>query len=61
MKRSELSRHLRRYGCELLREGSRHAIWQNPKSGQLSAVPLHAAIKEPMARKICKDLDIPQP
>jgi len=61
VKRSELIRHLRRCGCELAREGSRHSIWQNPKSGQLSAVPRHAEIKEPMARKICKDLEIPQP
>ncbi|TVQ85121.1 MAG: type II toxin-antitoxin system HicA family toxin [Chromatiaceae bacterium] len=61
MNRSELIRHLRQYGCELAREGSRHSIWGNPKSGQLSAVPRHAEVKEHMARKICKDLDIPQP
>lgn len=61
MKRSELVRHLRRFGCELAREGSRHSIWRNPSSGQVSAVPRHAEIKEPMVRKICKDLEIDLP
>jgi mRNA interferase HicA len=41
-----------------VREGSRHSIWKNTISGKLTAVPRHTEIKEFMARKICKDLDI---
>lgn len=61
MKRSKLIRHLKNYGCELLREGGRHSIWTNPYSGKMTAVPRHNEIKDLMAQKICKDLDIPKP
>jgi len=58
MKRQKLIQYLQKHGCELLREGSRHSIWHNVKSGALSAIPRHSEIKELMARKICKDLDV---
>jgi len=29
MKRSQLLRHMREHGCELLREGGRHSWWHN--------------------------------
>ncbi|MDM8536146.1 type II toxin-antitoxin system HicA family toxin [Desulfobacterales bacterium HSG17] len=58
MKRNELIRHLLKNGCELLREGSRHSIWRNIRLGNMTAVPRHNEIKEFMAQKICKDLDI---
>jgi mRNA interferase HicA len=61
MKRTELLRHLRDRQCELVREGSRHSIWRNTRSGKLTAIPRHAEIKDLMARKICKDLDIDFP
>jgi len=61
MKRSDLLRHLRDQKCELVREGSRHSIWQNARSGQLTAIPRHSEIKDLMARKICKDLEIDPP
>lgn len=61
MKRNALLRHLQNYGCELLREGGRHSIWINPASGKMSAIPRHTEIKELMARKICKDLEVPAP
>ena len=61
MKRSELIRHLRNQGCELLREGGRHSIWQNPVAGKMTAIPRHHEIKDFMAHKICRDLDIPKP
>jgi mRNA interferase HicA len=60
MKRTELIRHLKRNGCELLREGARHSIWRNTRLGNMAAVPRHNKIKEFMARKICRDLDIEQ-
>ncbi|HAC63629.1 MAG TPA: addiction module toxin, HicA family [Cyanothece sp. UBA12306] len=59
MKRSDLIRHLQQYGCELLREGSRHSIWWNPSTKNKSSIPRHREIKEFLAKKICKDLDLP--
>ena len=57
MKRSQLVTHLRQHGAFLVREGSRHCIFQR---GRLkSQVPRHAEIVDELARKICKDLDIP--
>jgi len=61
MKSSKLIRHLKKNGCELLREGSRHSIWKNIMIGNMAAVPRHREIKELMVRKICKDLDIKKP
>ncbi len=61
MKRSALICHLLKNGCELLREGSRHSVWRNIRLGNMVAVPRHNEIKEFMARKICKDLDIEKP
>jgi mRNA interferase HicA len=56
MKRRDLERRLRIAGCYLKREGGSHALWINPKTGVLEAVPRHAEIKEPLARKILKNL-----
>ena len=51
MKRRELERRLRIAGCYLKREGAYHALWINPKNGVIEAVPKHAEIKEPLAKK----------
>ncbi len=61
MKRRELLQHLGQYGCQLLREGSRHSIFQNPVNKQTTAVPRHSEIGSVMVRKICHDLGIPPP
>jgi mRNA interferase HicA len=61
MKRRGLLRHLTTQGCELLREGSRHSIYFNPKTGATSSVPRHAEINDFLARKICRDLGVPAP
>ncbi len=61
MKRADLIKHLRAYNCELLREGSRHSWWHNPEQNARSAVPRHNEISDILAKKICKDLGIPQP
>ena len=61
MKRRELLRHLQAHSCQLLREGGRHSIYWNPASSRTSSVPRHVEIHEFLARKICRDLDIPQP
>ena len=48
---------LRMAGCYLKREGASHALWINPKNGVTEAVPRHTEIKEPLARKILRNLD----
>lgn len=56
MKRSDLERALRKAGCYLKREGASHALWINPRTGVIEAVPRHKEIKEPLAQKILKSL-----
>lgn len=59
MKRYDLIRHLEAYGCRLLREGGRHSIYVNSAANATSAVPRHNEIYEFLARKICRDLQVP--
>jgi mRNA interferase HicA len=61
MKRNALLRHLTKYDCQLLREGGRHSIWKNTKTGELTAIPRHTEIKELMVKKICTDLGVIAP
>lgn len=56
MKRRELERRLRIAGCYLKREGASHSLWINPRNGIIEAVPRHVEIKEPLAKKILKNL-----
>ena len=57
MKRRELERRLRIAGCYLKRESKSHSLWINPKTGVIEAVPRHSEIKEPLAKKILKNLN----
>ena len=57
MKRRDLERKLRIAGCYLKREGRSHSLWINPKNGAVEAIPRHNEIKEPLARKILKNLN----
>ena len=59
MKRKELLRHITYHGAFLLREGRRHSIYQRGK--YRTEIPRHTDIVDELARKICKDLDIPFP
>ena len=61
MRRVDLLRHLEQHGCELLREGGSHTLYVNPSSGKVTTVPRHREINELLARKICRDLDVPPP
>ncbi|MDP2625283.1 MAG: type II toxin-antitoxin system HicA family toxin [Candidatus Rokubacteria bacterium] len=61
MKRVDLVRHLTARGCELLREGARHSVYVNRNARKTSTVPRHREIDEFLARKICRDLQIPGP
>jgi len=57
VKRRDLERKLRIAGCYLKREGSSHSLWINPKDGVIEAVPRHPEIKEPLAKKILKNMN----
>ncbi len=61
MKRRDLLRHLEQHGCEFLREGGSHAAYINRAAKKASTVPRHREINQDLARKICKDLDVPRP
>jgi len=39
------------------REGASHLLWINPKNGAIETVPRHSEIKEPLAKKIVKNLN----
>jgi len=61
MKRRELIRHLKEHGCELLREGAKHTVYVNRKIRKSSTIPRHREINKDLARKICRDLEVPNP
>jgi predicted RNA binding protein YcfA (HicA-like mRNA interferase family) len=60
MKRIDLIRHLERFGCSMLREGARHSVYVNRHNRKSSTVPRHREINDYLARKICRDLEIPE-
>ncbi|MDP1609785.1 MAG: type II toxin-antitoxin system HicA family toxin [Sulfuritalea sp.] len=59
MKRLDLIRWLEQHGCELLREGGSHSVYVNRAAQKVTTIPRHREINDFLARKICKDLDIP--
>jgi predicted RNA binding protein YcfA (HicA-like mRNA interferase family) len=61
MKRRELVRYLQKHGCELLREGGKHTVFVNRAARKATTVPRHREINEYLARKICRDLEVPEP
>ena len=61
MKRRDLLWHLEQHGCEFLREGGSHTVYVNRTAKKASTVPRHNEINQDLARKICKDLDVPRP
>ncbi|MDD3819582.1 MAG: type II toxin-antitoxin system HicA family toxin [Actinomycetota bacterium] len=58
MKRSELLKQLKKEGCVLLRNGSRHDIYINPKTGQKQPVPRHSEIDNTLVKHIKNYLGI---
>lgn len=56
MKRRDLISELEHRGCVLLRNGAKHDIYHNPKSGRSEPVPRHREINELLAKKILKSL-----
>jgi predicted RNA binding protein YcfA (HicA-like mRNA interferase family) len=61
VKRVDPLRHLEAHGCELLREGGSHSVYVNRRTRKVSTVPRHREINEFLARKICRDLEVPAP
>ncbi|MGO8760434.1 MAG: type II toxin-antitoxin system HicA family toxin [Desulfobaccales bacterium] len=59
--RRALLSHLRRHGCEPLRQGSKHSIHWHPANRKTSSIPRHSEISDKLAIKICRDLGIPTP
>ena len=49
--------HISREGAVLLREGRRHSIYR--KGRYRTQIPRHTEIVDELARKICKDLNVP--
>jgi len=60
VKRNVLLRHLRRQGCYLKREGRAHSLWSNPATGVVETIPRHTEIPNGLARKICRNLSVPE-
>ena len=58
MKRSAFIRQLKKDGCVLLRSGSRHDIYVNPKTGLKQPVPRHTEIDNVLAKHIRKYLGL---
>jgi predicted RNA binding protein YcfA (HicA-like mRNA interferase family) len=61
MKRIDLLRHLETHGCEFLREGGKHTIYVNRAAQKSTSIPRHRDINNLLARKICRDLQVPEP
>jgi len=61
LKRRDLLQHLEVHGCQLLREGGNHLVYVNRAKGKASTGPRHREINEFLARKICRDPEIPAP
>lgn len=61
MKRIDLVRHLQQHGCQLLREGAKHSVFVNRATRKATTVPRHREIDNFLARKICRDLEVPEP
>jgi predicted RNA binding protein YcfA (HicA-like mRNA interferase family) len=61
VKRVDLIRHVEHHGCLLHREGGSHSVYVNRAARKTSTVPRHREINDYLARKICRDLEIPEP
>lgn len=61
MNRIDLIRHGESLGCALFRNKGKHSVYVNSTNNQVSAAPRHREINEFLARRICRDLGIPEP
>lgn len=56
MKRKDLIKKITSIGCIILRQGHRHDLYNNPKTGKKQPVPRHNEIDEVLAKHIIKEL-----
>jgi len=62
VKRRELIRHLERFNCVLAEEGAKHSKYVNlADPRRVTTVPRYTEIANLLARKICRQLGIPDP
>jgi predicted RNA binding protein YcfA (HicA-like mRNA interferase family) len=61
VKQRDLMSHLFAHGCQILRAGGQHTVVYNPANNRTSTVPRHREIHDFLARKICRDLGVPEP
>jgi predicted RNA binding protein YcfA (HicA-like mRNA interferase family) len=60
MKRTDFIRYLLGKGCVFVREGAKHSLYFNSQTKRFSTIPRHNEINAFLARKICRDLGIPE-
>jgi predicted RNA binding protein YcfA (HicA-like mRNA interferase family) len=61
VKRVDLLRHLEAHGCALHRERGSHSLCVNRHSRRVSTIPRPREVNDFLARKICRDLEVPSP
>ncbi len=61
MKRRDLISYLSECGCQFVREGGEHSIWENPANNRRTSIPRHREIPDFTVIRICKQLDISSP
>ena len=61
MKRVDLVRHVEAHGCIFPRESGNHSVFINRPARRTSVIPRHREVNDYLARKICCDLEIPEP
>jgi len=59
MKKSQFLKYLAEHHCPIKREGSKHTIIINLKTGKRTSVPIHNEIDDDLCNDICKQLGIP--
>jgi len=59
VKRRDLLRHLHQHGCQFVREGAAHSIWENRVTSRRTSIPRHWEISDYPAGRLCKQLGIP--
>jgi predicted RNA binding protein YcfA (HicA-like mRNA interferase family) len=56
VKKKDLIKKISDAGCVLVRHGSRHDLYRNPRTGKKQPVPRHDEIDEHLAKHIIKEL-----
>ncbi len=60
MKRIDLIRHPEQHGCTFHREGAKYTVYVNRGKCKSSTIPRQREINDFLARKICRDLEVPE-